>query len=278
MGTTRRIARGPAGAAKPPARSDESAAWNYEIQAPLWPIRRYDASRWFMRVAVGAFARVRVEGRSNLPFGPYVLCFTHQSWTDPLFVMGFLPGRPQMFFFGPQEEEMRVGARNRLMRWAGIAIPYKPGRRGLLAATARARAILAAGRTIALAGEGRIHAGERVVLPIEPGAAYLALRAGVPIVPVAINGNGWLKFRAVVRLRIGAPIYGEPLASPRPKPDEVGRLADKVGVAFRWMVADAHERPKPGALESRLTELFNDWPEGERPDVPPDGAGAEDGR
>jgi 1-acyl-sn-glycerol-3-phosphate acyltransferase len=242
------------------------------------PVRRYDASRWFLRAALAAFSRVRVEGRANLPSGPYVLCFTHQSWTDPLYVMGFMPGRPQMYFFGPREEEMRVGARNRLMRWAGIAIPFKPGRRGLLAATARARAILDAGRVVALAGEGRIHAGERVVLPIEPGAAYLALRAGVPIVPVAINGNGWLRFRAVVRLRIGAPIYGESPRSLHPASGDVGRMAGAVGVELRRMVADAEDQARPGALESRLTELFNDWPEGARPQVPTDEPGASSDR
>jgi 1-acyl-sn-glycerol-3-phosphate acyltransferase len=278
MGTTRRITQRADPGKGDRTDSRESTAWDYEVQAPMRSVRRYDAGRWFMRAVVGGFSRVHVEGRSNLPSGAYVLCFTHQNWTDPLFVMGFMPGRPQMFFFGPREEEMRVGARNRLMRWAGIAIPFKPGRRGLLAATARARAILAAGRVVALAGEGRIHAGERVVLPIEPGAAYLALRAGVPIVPLAINGNGWLVFRAVVRLRIGAPIYGQSLSPLRPTSYEVEALAGNVGAALRRLVADARDRPRPGALESRLTELFNDWPEGARPDVPGDDPGASTSR
>jgi 1-acyl-sn-glycerol-3-phosphate acyltransferase len=244
-----------------------SPAWDCAAQAPLRPVKRYDASRWFLRVAVGCYSRVRVEGRANLPSGPFILCFSHQSWTDPLYVMACLPGRPQMFFFGPQEEEMRRGLRNRLMRWAGISIPYKPGKRGLLAATVRARAILATGRVVAIAGEGRIHAGEGVVLAVEPGAAYLALRAGVPIVPLAINGTGWLRFRDCVRLRIGAPIYGDPLASARPPTDDVGRLADAVTGALRRLVADFPDRPEPGVIESRLTELFNDWPEGRRPEA-----------
>jgi len=198
-----------------------------------------------------------------------VLCFSHQNWTDPLFVLGWLPGRPQTFFFGPEQEEMRRGARNRLMRWVGIAVPYKPGRRGLVSATARARAILAAGRTIAIAGEGRIHAGERVVLPILPGAAYLALRADVPIVPLAINGTGWLGFRAAVRLRIGEPIHRNSMVRFHPTADEMDGLATATTHALRALVADHADKPRPGPVASRLTELFNDWPEGSRPEAPP---------
>jgi 1-acyl-sn-glycerol-3-phosphate acyltransferase len=251
------------------ASANGSPVWDYAVQAPLRPVRRYDASRWLLRLAVGLFSRVRVEGRSNLPSGPFILCFSHQNWSDPLYVMGCLPGRPQMFFFGPQEEEMRQGRRNRLMRWTGMAIPYKPGKRGLLAATARARAILAAGRIVAIAGEGRIHAGERVVLPVQPGAAYLALRAGVPVVPLAINGTGWLRFRGRVRLRVGTPIYGDSQAWLHPTADEVSRLADATTRALGRLVADFPDRPQPGMIESRLTELFNDWPEGRRPDDRP---------
>jgi 1-acyl-sn-glycerol-3-phosphate acyltransferase len=115
-----------------------------------------------------------------------------------------------------------------------------------------------------------------VVLPIEPGAAYLALRAGVPIVPLAINGNGWLRFRGRVRLRIGAPVYGKSPVALRPGADDVGAMAAGVRSTLLSMTEDAQDRPRPGQLEAWLTELFHDWPEGARPEVPTEEAASAD--
>ena len=79
----------------------------------------------------------RVEGRERLPAGPAIYCFNHLSWTDPFVLMATLPFRPRLSFFGPKEEDMAVGGRNRLMTWTGTAIPYKPGKNDLLEATRR---------------------------------------------------------------------------------------------------------------------------------------------
>ena len=38
--------------------------------------------------------------------------------------------RPRLVFFGPKEEDMAVGGRNRLMAWTGATIPYRPGKDG----------------------------------------------------------------------------------------------------------------------------------------------------
>jgi 1-acyl-sn-glycerol-3-phosphate acyltransferase len=194
-----------------------------------------------------------------------VLCFSHQNWADPLYVLGSMPARPRIFFFGPEQEDMTRGVRNRLMRWAGVAVPYLPGNRGLLAATARAHSLIRAGGIVAIAGEGRIHVGEDVVLPLRSGPAYLALRAGVPVVPVAVNGTSWLGFRRVVRVRIGPPISGRSETPARPTGDEVDRLAGEVHSALQALVAGFPDQPRPGSIGRWLTEVFNEWPEGKRP-------------
>jgi 1-acyl-sn-glycerol-3-phosphate acyltransferase len=237
-----------------------------EFQAPTRSIRRYRAVRAFLRVAVRLYSKVRVEGMERLPDGPSILCFTHESWADPFYVLAAIPSRPRLYFFGPEQEEMRRGFRNRVMRWAGVAVPYRPGKRGLVAAAARAESLLCAGAVVAIAGEGRIHAGEGVVLPLREGSAYLALRAGVPIVPMAVNGTTWLGFRRVVRVRVGLPI--EAAATPtRPRADHVARLTEQAQSALETLVSDFPEQPRPGPVGRWLTELFNDWPEGSRPPI-----------
>jgi 1-acyl-sn-glycerol-3-phosphate acyltransferase len=203
--------------------------------------------------------------------GPAILCFSHQNWLDPIFVIAALGPQPRCAFFGPQEEDMRRGVRNRLLRWAGVAVPYQPGRRGLVAATRRVEQILAAGERVAIAGEGRIHAGEAVVLPLLDGPAHLALRSGVPLVPVAVNGTSWLAFRRRVRISVGRPI--EPLHGRGGRPDSaaVAALTEAARSALLELVADWPDPPRSRWIGGWLTELFNVWPEGSRPAVPPRG-------
>lgn len=184
-----------------------------------------------------------------------------------MYLLGWLPDQPRLYFFGPQERDMRRGFRNRLMRWGGVAIPFRPGRRGLLGATGRAIQLLEAGSSVAVAGEGRIHSGERVVLSLHEGAAYLSVRAGVPLVPVAVNGTGWLAFRRPVRLRIGQPLdpgdgEGQTVG------DRVARLNAAIEASLRELVSDFPEPSQPGPFGRWLTELFNVWPEGRRPRPP----------
>ena len=45
---------------------------------------------------------------------------------------------------------------------------------------------------LAIAGEGRLSDREGAIVPLQEGAAFFALRARVPIVPLAIIGTRWL--------------------------------------------------------------------------------------
>ena len=267
---TRRMAAPRTGfdAPETPSRGPDSGraarTW-LDAQAPRYSMRRFKLVRAFFSLVARAFSRVRVEGIDRLPSGSAVLCFTHQSWADPFYVLAAMPKQRRMYFFGPEQEEMRRGARNRLMRWSGTVVPYRPGKRGLVAATARVESILTGDVLLAIAGEGRIHAGETVVLPLKEGPAYLALRAGVPLVPIAINGTGWLGFRRVVRVRVGPPIDAACLVPSRPGTAEVAGLTAIAQIALESLVGDFPDQPRPRLFGRLLTELFNDWPDGSRP-------------
>jgi len=240
-----------------------------DVQAPARSLWRYHVVRIFLGRTARTYLRVRVDGIERFPRGPSVLCFSHQNWADPFLMFAAMPRRPRFLFFGPEQEDMRRGFRNRLMRWGGVAVPYQPGNRGLLAATARVQELIRGGASIAIAGEGRIHSGEGVILPLREGAAYVSLRAGVPLVPVAISGTSWLGFRRPIRVRIGRPIDCPPATPGRPTSDEVARLTGETQSALEILVADFPDRPKSGPVGRWLTELFNEWPEGSRPQVPP---------
>ena len=240
---------------------------------PIHPIRqalRYGLARAATHVLVRAIARVRVQGRQHLSEGPVLYCVNHQNWADPFALMAALPWTPRLYFFGPKEEDMGAGGRNRLMLWTGTAVPYKPGKNDLLEATRRVHLVFAAGGSMAIFAEGRIHAGERELLPLSEGAAYFALRSGVPIVPVAINGTSWLAFGRRIRVRIGRPIAVEG----RPTREAVDALTRRTSDELRALLSDYPDPPVPGRFGRWLTELFNEWPEGGRPG--PEGAGTGD--
>ena len=92
------------------------------------------------------------------------------------------------------------------MPWTGTAIPYKPAKNDLLEATRRVGAVIGAGGVVAIAGEGRIHVRECELLPLSEGAAYFAMRSGVPLVPVAIHGTSWLRFGGRVTRQGGGAV------------------------------------------------------------------------
>ena len=186
---------------------------------------RYWIARIVIAILVRAYLRIRVEGREHLPRGPAIYCFNHLGWADPFVLMAVLPLRPRLYFFGPKEEDMAQGIRNRAMRWTGTPIPFRPEKDDLVRATRRVHAVLADGAVMAIAGEGRIHASESELWPLSEGTAYFALRSGVPVVPIAINGTSWLRFGRRVRVRVGEPLA----VSGRPDREGVNALTGESG-------------------------------------------------
>jgi 1-acyl-sn-glycerol-3-phosphate acyltransferase len=229
----------------------------------LHPVRR-TIRTWIARVAswviARSFLRVRLEGRSRLPSGAAVYCFNHLSWADPFVLMAVLPMRPRLTFFGPKEEDMSVGGRNRLMTWTGATIPYRPGKNDLIEATRRVHGVIASGGVIAIAGEGRIQPFESRLGPLNEGAAYFALRERVPLVPIAIHGTSWLGFGRCVRVVVGEPLT----AVGRPNRENVDALTARCWTALDALVSGESELRRPGPVGRWITERFNDWPEGSR--------------
>ncbi len=152
--------------------------------------------------------RGRTAGNGNVPMeGALVVVANHGSHLDPP-LLGHALGRPVAFM--AKAELFKVPLLGPIIRACG-AYPVARGasdREAIRTATDRLEEGWATGVFI----DGTRQANGRVNAP-QPGAALLAARAGVPLLPVAIInshralGTGGQSLRLVpVHIRIGTPI------------------------------------------------------------------------
>ena len=172
----------------------------------------------------------------ELPSGPVVVAGNHYSHVDPV-VVGLTARRPIRFL---AVDELYGNSRifDGLTLWLG-AIPMSRTKVAL-GALRLALAELAAGRTVGLFPEGvRVWRwGEQ-----EPkrGAAWLAHRAGVPLVPIAVAGTDLVMGRGAGGIS-RSPVTGVRCEAIRPaeftgRDDPVGAMTEewrvRVGEALR---------------------------------------------
>ena len=242
---------------------DRAAAIRSLPRGDLSPFQRafrHWVSRSLAGLLIRVWFRVEVVGGERFLREPALYAFSHLNWTDPLLLLATFPSRPRLYFYGPKQEDLRTGRRNRMMWWTTIPIPFSPSKDDLLTSVRRAQAVFDSGGSLGISAEGSIHVHEGDLLPFEEGAAYLALRAGVPIVPVAISGTSWARFRGKAIVRIGEAIpTGE-----RPTRQVVARYTALSWHAVRSMVDGDTDVQPPGRFGRWLTDLFNDWGPGGR--------------
>jgi 1-acyl-sn-glycerol-3-phosphate acyltransferase len=159
---------------------------------------------WFTQ----AFTRMHIDGRDRLPpTGAYVLAPVHRSYVDTPIVacvtsrrVRFM-GKQEMWKYGP-------------LGWLFSALGAFPVNRGHADREALVRCItvLGGGEPLVLFPEGERKDGPRVH-PLFDGAAYVAARAGVPIVPIGIGGSARVMPRhaKMIRPRKVHVVIGDPI-------------------------------------------------------------------
>ena len=72
--------------------------------APVGPSPfRYHLVRLVFKGIMSAYVRSAVSGQEHLPpKGPYIICFNHPSWLDPIVLVATWPDpQRRLFIFGP---------------------------------------------------------------------------------------------------------------------------------------------------------------------------------
>lgn len=164
-------------------------------------MRRFSAlPRWYFRF--------RVSGGEHLPAqGPCILAANHASYLDPILIAMACP-RPVRFIVD------KTQFHRPLVHWIAVrtgAIPVENNPRDI-GSVRRALQALRQGAVVGIFPEGG-RSEDGSLKAGKPGAALLALRGGVPLVPAGIVGayRAYPRGRLVPRpspiaVRFGAPI------------------------------------------------------------------------
>ncbi|MGD9995849.1 MAG: lysophospholipid acyltransferase family protein [Ilumatobacteraceae bacterium] len=130
------------------------------------------------------WCRVTVEGREHVPKdGPFLLAPVHRSILDT--PISACVTRRRLRFMGADKYWKSTTFGRLLSALGGFPVTRGTADREALQ---RCIAILQGGEPLVLFPEGERKQGD-VVQPLFDGATYIAVKAGVPIVPVGIGGS-----------------------------------------------------------------------------------------
>ena len=178
---------------------------------PTARIYHAHARLWGKVGLILAGVRLKVSGRENVPGeGPVIYMSNHQGNFD---ILALFQGLPRKFSWLAKEELFKVPVFGHSMARAGY-IPLDRGASGrrALKSMEKAAALIREGKSVVIFPEGtRTKDGE--LLPFKQGGFLLAAKAGVPIVPLTINGSMGVNPRnrielhpGTIRIRIADPV------------------------------------------------------------------------
>jgi 1-acyl-sn-glycerol-3-phosphate acyltransferase len=219
------------------------------------------ASRWFFRFGwyvtrcfFAPYSRLRIRGSENFPSsGGFVVApGAHRSIVDTALVA--VSSRRMLRFMGA-ESYFRIPVLGWFLRAAG-GFPVERG------ATDRealriAEAVLRSGEPLVVFPEATRYSGP-TVQPLKDGAAFLAARAGVPLVPIGIGGaeRAWPKGARFLKPTRMALVVGSPILpakrgdGERVRRSEIQRLTTELRLTLQSLFEQAQidcgiQQPSP---------------------------------
>lgn len=179
---------------------------------------------------------LQVEGLERLPAaGPYILTPNHPSEIDPIVLSAALPFRPT-FVAGRELDRFPVVF--------AILRAFNPVfvRRTLSDVGAIKACLdrLDRGEVLVVFPEGRV-VQDADLGSLHSGAAFLAMRSQVPLVPAVLVGTAAMwplgaRWPRRSRLRV---VIGTPVSAPVPEPDDTGALTEAVAGELRRLLRKA---------------------------------------
>ncbi len=189
-----------------------------------------------------SYLRLRVVGLENVPReGSFVFAPTHRSTID--IPVASAATRRRMRFMG-KDSIWKYKPIGKIMTGLG-AFPVTRGSADL-EALKRCIAIVQSGEPLVMFPEGTRHYGPEVQ-PLFDGAAYIALKTGIPIVPAAIagtedvmrSGSKAIRFKKC-RMVIGKPIAADVPGGGRASREQIGDLTVQLQNELQRLLDEAN--------------------------------------
>ncbi|MDP4093137.1 MAG: lysophospholipid acyltransferase family protein [Bacillota bacterium] len=158
------------------------------------------AIRYLIRFVFKIIYRVEVINREAVPAkGAVVLCSNHVRMLD-MFFIGFKI--PRLIHYMAKAELFRIPVINLIIKYFGT-FPVKRGTADI-EAIKTAIQLVREGHIVGTFPEGHRSKGKKnKILKAKPGAAMIAVKGNVPVLPVALQGD----YRLFSKVRV---VFGEP--------------------------------------------------------------------
>jgi 1-acyl-sn-glycerol-3-phosphate acyltransferase len=221
----------------------EPVAWEFHAPSCFQRLVR----RLTVRL-VRLLIRIEVEGLDKVPHsGPFILACNHLHIIDTPVVFSVMPSSTVFFVSDHMLKFPLVGWYLRQLGQSIYVARGKADRQAL----ACALAVLGAGGTLAIAPEGRI-SRTGGLLQGQTGAAYLASRAGVPVLPVVVYGQEDVGRRLRRLRRVSAKVrVGTPMSFPavRVGTRQLEEYTEEIMLALARMLPQRYRGYYAGAVE-----------------------------
>jgi 1-acyl-sn-glycerol-3-phosphate acyltransferase len=200
----------------------------------------YEGTRVLARVGIPLIAKLRVEGAENVPAtGPAVLAPNHLAGADIPLISYAVPRVTHYMAKIELFERPVVGGYIRLLG----AFPVRRGE-GDREALRVAERVLSEGKIVVVFPEGH-RSDSHALIEAHPGVALIAMRAGAPVVPVAIWGSeqvfhsGYGPWAPTVHVRFGEPMtLGDP--GKKRTSEDLKRATDQIMLQIAAMLPEQY--------------------------------------
>jgi 1-acyl-sn-glycerol-3-phosphate acyltransferase len=191
----------------------------------------------------------QVVGRENIPReGNYIVIANHLNWLDEFTLLLLFPVEPRLHFLADPTLLVTRKLQWFLVRTTGGYVPVVREHHGDQALFHHVDHALEVGGAIAIFPEANYGPVEGGLLPFKKGFAHFAIKAGVPVVPVALSGTKDLWFRKRIRVVIGKPLL--------PQGHTPDSLTDLAYQRMKEMMPVYQEEPGRKLFRRQLTHLF----------------------
>jgi len=214
---------------------------------------------WAQLILWAALIRVKVEGAARVPTdGPVVFMANHESWLDIPVLLVAIPGQVR---FLAKSALFSIPFLGWAMRSMGFIPVDRENRRTAIKSFEAAAARIRAGRSVLVFPE-ETRTPDGRLLEFQRGGFLIALKAGLPIVPVGLDGarRCMPKHNYVVRPGKITVRFGDPIPTAGHAVSEKSALMEAARNAIAVLRGTPGDvRARAPAAASAATEGWRAW-------------------